>query len=168
MKKTELKLRIYGDKALRRKSTPVKTIGRQERDILEEMAKVMYANGGVGLAAPQVGINKQIIICDVGKGLCKLINPKINKRQGSCFMQEGCLSLPGVSINVKRPKKVFVQALDEFNNKLAFWAQDLLARVIQHEIDHLKGRLIVDYVNLIQRIKLRRVFKRNQKLNKKL
>jgi len=167
MKETELKLRIYGDKALRLKAATVKSAGNTEKQLLEEMAKIMYSNSGVGLAAPQVGINKQIIICDVGKGLCKLINPKIKKRQGACFIQEGCLSVPGVSVNVKRPKKIFVEALDEFNNKLNFWAEDMLARVIQHEIDHLKGKLIVDYANLIQRIRIRKIFSQSQKINKK-
>jgi len=163
MKETELRLRIYGDKSLRRKATAVKKVTTDEKNLLEEMAKVMYANAGVGLAAPQVGINKQIIVCDAGKGLYKLINPKIKKRQSSCFMQEGCLSVPGICVSVKRPKKVLVEALDEFNKKLSFWAEDLLARVIQHEIDHLKGKLIIDYANLLQRIKYRKLLKESKK-----
>ena len=167
MKETELKLRIYGDKILRRKATAVRSVGDTEKKLLEEMAKIMYANGGIGLAAPQVGVNKQIIICDVGKGLCKLINPKIKKRQSVCFIQEGCLSVPGVSVNIKRPKKVFIEAVNESGSRLAFWADDLLARVIQHEIDHLKGKLIVDYANLLQRIKLRKMFTQRTKANKK-
>lgn len=167
MKETGLKLRIYGDKALRRKAKAVKSVGSEEKKLLVNMAKIMYENRGVGLAAPQVGISKQIIICDIGKGLCKLINPKIKKKEGSCCMDEGCLSLPGISISVKRPSKIFVEALDEFNKKTIFWAEDLLARVIQHEMDHLKGKLIVDYANLLQKIKIRKVFKQRHKMNKK-
>ncbi|MDD5618204.1 MAG: peptide deformylase [Candidatus Omnitrophica bacterium] len=163
MKETELKLRIYGDKALRRKAACVKSVGKEEKLLLEEMAKTMYASAGVGLAAPQLGVNKQIIVLDVGKGLCKLINPKIKQKKDSCVMEEGCLSLPGVSVKVKRAKKIFVEAVDELNKKMAFWAEDLFARVIQHETDHLKGKLIVDYANILDKIKIRKAFKSRSK-----
>ena len=83
MKETKLRLRIYGDKTLRKKSLPVKTVGKEEQVILERMAQVMYSSGGIGLAAPQVGINKQMIVVDIGKGLCKLINPVVKEKKGS-------------------------------------------------------------------------------------
>jgi peptide deformylase len=159
MKEIELKLRFYGDRVLRRKARLVKKVGDEEKMLLEAMAKIMYVDNGVGLAAPQVGINKQIIILDIGKGLCKLINPKIKKKRGFCVLEEGCLSLPGISVKVKRAKKIFVEATDELNKRMTFWAEDLLARVIQHEIDHLRGKLIIDYVNLLEKMRLKRILR---------
>src|SRR3989338_9197112 len=159
MKETELKIHIYGDKILRKKSLPVKIVGTQEKELLEKMASTMYSVGGIGLAAPQIGIDKQIAIVDVGQGLFKLINPKIKIKQGLVVMEEGCLSLPEVSINVKRAKKIFVECLDEFNKKICFWDDDLFSRVIQHEVDNLRGRLIVDYANFFKKIEIKKKFK---------
>lgn len=159
MKETKLKLRLYGDKALRKKSLSVKSVGAHERTLLDKMAEIMYASGGIGLAAPQVGINKQMIIIDVGQGLNTLINPKIKKKKGSWVMQEGCLSVPEVYVDIKRAKKVFVEGIDVANNKIAFWADEIFGRAIQHEIDHLRGKLIVDYVNLVKRLTIKRKFK---------
>jgi peptide deformylase len=167
MKETELRIHTYGDAALRKKSLSVELVGNEERALLEKMAKIMYSRGGIGLAAPQVGINKQLIIVDIGEGLFKLINPKIKMRQGSMVMEEGCLSLPNVSVKVKRAKKVFVEGIDEFNNKLSFWAEDLFSRALQHEIDHLKGKLIVDYANFIKKIKIKKVFRGESRKNHK-
>ncbi|NQU18661.1 peptide deformylase [bacterium] len=159
MKEIELKIRIYGDKCLRKKSAPVKMVGSEEKALLERMAEIMYSNAGIGLAAPQVGINKQIIILDVGQGLFKLINPKVKEKKGFASIEEGCLSLPGVSVKVKRAKEVFVEGIDEFNKKVAFWADDLFSIALQHEIDHLKGKLIIDYANFLKKIKIKRALK---------
>src|SRR3989338_2404501 len=137
MSETKLRLRIYGDKALRRKSLLVKCVGTQEKMLLDTMAQIMYASGGIGLAAPQVGINRQMIIVDVGKGLTALINPRIKKKKGSWVMQEGCLSVPEVYVDVKRAKRVFVEGIDAANNTISFWADEIFGRAIQHEIDHL-------------------------------
>lgn len=160
MQETGLRIHIYGDKALRKKSPPVKSVSKGERELLDEMAKIMYASGGIGLSAPQVGINKQIIIVDVGQGLFKLINPKVKTKQGSFVMEEGCLSFPEVSVKVKRAKRVFVECITESNKKMSFWADDLFSRAIQHEIDHLRGRLIIDYANFFKKLEIRRKFKR--------
>ncbi|MDD5292009.1 MAG: peptide deformylase [Candidatus Omnitrophica bacterium] len=163
MKETGLNIRIYGDKALRRKAKPIKKVGSEERLLAEEMANIMHANAGVGLAAPQVGVNKQIIVVDIGNGPLKLFNPRIKQRKGSCLMEEGCLSLPGVSVNVKRAKEICVECLDESSKKVSMRAEDLLARVIQHEIDHLKGKLIVDYADILRKLKIRKAFKKKLK-----
>lgn len=160
MKETELKIHVYANKALRKKSLLVKSIGKEEQKLLDGMAKTMYSSGGIGLAAPQVGINKQIIILDVGQGLFKLINPMVKKREGHEIMEEGCLSLPGISVKVKRAKKIFVEGVDEFNKSLSFWADDLFSRVLQHEIDHLKGKLIIDYASFLKKIKIRKELKK--------
>lgn len=161
MIETELKIRIYGDKILRKKSLPIKIVGAPERELLEKMAAIMYSVGGIGLAATQIGIDKQLAVVDVGQGLVKLINPKIKIKQGVASMEEGCLSLPEVAVNVKRAKKIFVECLDEFNKKIVFWADDLFSRAIQHEIDHLRGKLIIDYANFFKKIEIKKKFKQN-------
>ena len=107
---------------------------------------------GVGLAAPQVGINEAFIVVDAGSGLYKLVNPKILKKEGIQVNDEGCLSVPGVYIKVKRAKKIWVSALDETSKPIKFEAHDLLACALQHEIDHLYGRLIVDYASFFKKM----------------
>ena len=124
----------------------------EERGILDEMAKTMYLEGGVGLAACQVGINKQLAVVDIGDGLMKLINPAIVKKEGCAIQEEGCLSVPEASIKIKRAKKVTVECLNEKGEALKIVAQGLLARVLQHEIDHLLGKLIVDYLSPIKKL----------------
>jgi peptide deformylase len=105
------------------------------------------------LAAPQVGILKRVIVADVGEGLVSLVNPKILWRQGKDTMSEGCLSIPGINLEVKRSKEVIVEGLNRDGEKVQLGAVGLLARVLQHEIDHLEGILIVDRVPK-KRIKL--------------
>ena len=131
---------------------PVTIVGAEEKGILENLTKTMYLNGGVGLAAPQIGINKQLAIVDIGdKRLIRLINPEIIESEGIEIMEEGCLSIPGLYIPVKRAKRIKVKSLDENGRESNLEATGLLARAILHEIDHLKGRLIIDYLSLIKR-----------------
>lgn len=165
MQETELKIRLFGDPVLRKKARPVKEITGYHRNILSQMAQTMYAEKGVGLAALQVGINEEMIVVDIGQGLYKLINPKIAKREGSQKTEEGCLSIPSVYIKVKRAKKVVVEAQDEFAKPVTIEAEDLLACVFQHEIEHLKGRLIVDYASLFEKLKIK---KRLEELKRKV
>jgi peptide deformylase len=156
MEKIGLKIRLFGDPVLRKKAKPVRKVAQAHRDILSEMARLMHTCGGIGLAAPQVGVAESMIVVDVGKGLYKLINPKILKKEGRQILEEGCLSIPGVCIKVKRARKVVVAAQDEFAKPLTIEAQDLLACVLQHEIDHLKGKVIVDYASLFEKLKIKR------------
>lgn len=156
MEGTALKIRLFGDSLLRRRSKTVSVITERQRNILSRMAELMSEAGGIGLAAPQAGINEAMIVADVGSGLYKLINPKIIKKEGAQVIEEGCLSIPGVCIKVKRAKKVLVKAQDEFGQPLALEAQDLLACVFQHEIDHLKGKLIVDYASFFAKLKIKK------------
>lgn len=155
----DLKLRYFGDPCLRKKCKPVICVTDKERLILKEMYELMRVSGGIGLAAPQVGINKQILIVDVGEGPVTLINPKIEKKSGAEFWEEGCLSLPGIYVKVKRSKKIQVSGLDEYGKKVNMAAYDLFACAFQHEMDHLKGRLIIDYAGLIQKMKLKKKLK---------
>jgi len=141
-----LTIRLYGDPVLRRKSREVEEVNGDIRKLIDNMAKLMYQNKGLGLAAPQVGILKRAIIADVGDGLVSLVNPKILWRQGKDTMSEGCLSIPGINLEIKRSKEVIVEGLTKEGEKVQLGAVGLLARVLQHEIEHLDGILIIDRV----------------------
>ncbi|MFA5005323.1 MAG: peptide deformylase [Candidatus Omnitrophota bacterium] len=156
MPKTALRIRIYGDNVLRRKAVLVKSVTAECQETLSRMAITMYEGGGIGLAAPQVGISQQLIVVDIGTGLYKLVNPRIIKRQGTQVTQEGCLSVPGICINVKRAKKIWLKALDADGKFVDIQAEDLLACAFQHEIDHLKGKMIVDYAKLFDKMKIKK------------
>ncbi|RJO65687.1 MAG: peptide deformylase [Candidatus Omnitrophota bacterium] len=156
MEEIALRIRVYGDASLRRKARLVRKITKYHRVILSQMAQLMYAESGVGLAAPQVGFDEAMLVVDIGSGLYKLINPVIVRKQGRQSIEEGCLSVPGVCIKVKRAKNVIIQAQDEDGRPISLNAEDLLACVMQHEIDHLQGKLIVDYAPLFKKISIRK------------
>ncbi|MBM3245783.1 MAG: peptide deformylase [Candidatus Omnitrophica bacterium] len=155
MPETTLKIRLFGEPILRRKAKLIQQAALFHRDILSKMAQLMYAAQGIGLAAPQVGVNEAMIVVDIGSGLYKMINPKVIKKDGSQVTEEGCLSIPGVCIKVRRARKVTVRAQDEFGQPMTVEAEGPLACVFQHEIDHLKGKLIVDYASFFQRMKIK-------------
>jgi peptide deformylase len=152
MSETGLKIKKFPDPVLRKKAKQVKKVSAEHAALLSKMARLMYESKGVGLAAPQVGINEAFIVVDAGSGLYKLVNPKILKKEGIQVNDEGCLSVPGVYIKVKRAKKIWVSALDETSKPVKFEAHDLLACALQHEIDHLYGRLIVDYASFFKKM----------------
>lgn len=164
MSETVLKIKLFSDPALRKKASLVKKINEAHRILLSKMAQAMYAGNGIGLAAPQAGVSEAMIVVDIGSGLYKLINPSVVKKEGAQALEEGCLSIPGVCIKVKRARKIIVKALDEFGAPLNIEAEDLLACVLQHEIDHLKGKLIVDYASFLEKLKIK---KRLEELKKK-
>jgi peptide deformylase len=116
------------------------------------MAKAMYAAEGVGLAATQVGINKRLAVIDAGNGLLKLANPEIVKAWCKKLGEEGCLSFPEIRVKIRRPQKVVVEALNQDSQKVKIEAEGLLARVLQHEIDHLNGVVIIDRIGLAQKL----------------
>ena len=147
-----MSLRKVPDPVLRKKAVVVDGMRDVERSMLSEMAQVMYLNGGVGLAATQVGIDKQLAVVDVGEGLVKLANPQIVKKEGEAVEEEGCLSVPNVLVKVKRAKKITLSFLNENGEASQLSADGLFARAIQHEIDHLSGRIIVDYLNPVERL----------------
>lgn len=156
MPETTSKIRLFGDPVLRRKAKPVKEMTSLQREILSKMAQAMYEGEGIGLAAPQVGVNEAMIVVDCGFGLHKLVNPRITERKGLQVMEEGCLSIPGACIKVRRANYVKVRAEDEFSKLLILEAEGLFACCLQHEIDHLKGKLIVDYASFFQRLKIKK------------
>ncbi|WP_251860347.1 peptide deformylase [Clostridium sp. Marseille-Q2269] len=139
-------IREYGDELLRKKSRKIEKIDDRILTLLEDMAETMYNAQGVGLAGPQVGILKRIVVIDTGDGLIKLINPEIIETEGSDTDTEGCLSVPGKQGEVERPYKVKVKALNEKGEEIVLEGEGLLARAFCHEIDHLDGILFVDKV----------------------
>jgi peptide deformylase len=150
-----LKIHIYPNPCLMKKAKEVVKVTNAERKILADMAETMYINKGVGLAATQVGIDKQLAVIDVGNGLVKLINPTIVKREGLEIQEEGCLSIPSVAVNVKRAQKVVLDFLTEDGEIFRLTADGLFARAIQHELDHLCGRLIIDYLGPVKKAVLK-------------
>lgn len=153
---TDLSIKKYPDPILRKKTRKVDRITDLEIELLHKMAETMYLNQGVGLAANQVGIDKQMAVIDIGSGLFKMVNPVIARREGSEILEEGCLSVPGRCIKVKRSKKITVNYMNEEGNASQLRAEGLLARAIQHEMDHLAGKLIIDYLSPIKRLFLKK------------
>lgn len=138
------KIFTIGAKELRIKANPITKFDGRLGVILRDMADTMYQAEGVGLAAPQVGIARRLVVVDVGEGLIEFVNPEIIDAQGECGMPEGCLSVPGRRGFVLRPEKVTIKAQDKTGKFFTLDADGLLARCIQHEIDHLDGVLYVD------------------------
>lgn len=168
MQDSILTIRLYGDPCLRKKSSKVSEVGPSERILIESMIKTMHSAKGVGLAAPQVGINQRIFVADVGEGPMVFVNPRIIKKQGSAELEEGCLSIPGVTVNVRRPEKILIQYLDEHNNVVERNFENLMARVILHENDHLNGKMIVDYAGFTQKKELKKQLKEIEKQPKEI
>jgi len=137
-------IRKDGDEVLRKKAKAVEEINDKIITLLKDMAETMYKANGVGLAAPQVGILKRIVVIDVGDGLIELINPVIVDQSGEQTEIEGCLSLPGLYGEVKRPAKVKVEAFNAKGERISIEGTDLLAIALCHEIDHLDGILFKD------------------------
>lgn len=152
LNKPPLELHYLGDRILRQGSKRVAKVDQSIRNLIKEMLQTMYSSDGIGLAAPQVAVNKQVIVIDTepdnaANSPLILINPKITKYSGEvCDAQEGCLSIPGVYLDVNRPQAIEVSFKDENGRPQHLKANELLARVIQHEMDHLNGVLFVDRV----------------------
>jgi len=147
-----LKMHHLGDRVLRQPAKRVAKVDDEVREIVRQMLQTMYSEDGIGLAAPQVGIHKQIIVIDIEPEKPEalpivLINPVIKSfGKATCSGQEGCLSIPGVYLDVERPEAIEVSFKDETGRMRTLKATDLLSRAIQHEIDHLNGVLFVDRV----------------------
>lgn len=141
------KVRIQGDPVLEKTCKEVKEITPRIRELIDDMLDTMYEENGVGLAAPQVGVLKRIVVIDVGEGPYVLINPVIEETSGSQTGYEGCLSLPGKSGIVTRANHVRVRAFDEHMDEFVLEGEELLARAICHECDHLNG---IMYTSLVE------------------
>ena len=139
-------VRLSGDEILRKTSREVAEVDDRIKELLDDMVETMHQYNGVGLAGPQVGILKRVIVIDLydGNDPLKLVNPKIVKAKGEQEVEEGCLSFPNQYAKIIRPKEVVVEALNENGKKVKIVAKDLLAQALSHEIDHLNGVLFVD------------------------
>jgi peptide deformylase len=136
-------IRVFGDPVLRTPTTRVTEIDGALKQLVDDMLETMYAAPGVGLAAPQVGVQKRFFVYDVGEGPGVVINPEITESSGEWVHDEGCLSVPGLFWPIVRAKEVLLVGLDIDGNDVAFEADELLARMFQHEVDHLDGTLLL-------------------------
>jgi len=155
-----LPIRVFPDEVLRRKARPVDLVDEEVRNVLDDMAETMYGGAGIGLAGPQVGISRRLVVMDVpgdeesgtpGTGLIYLVNPAIVSREGAGSNTEGCLSFPGLEIDVKRAARVSFEYLDQHGVRQSRDAEGLFAVCVQHEIDHLDGVLFVDRLGPVSR-----------------
>ena len=160
-----LEIKKYPDPILRKKCQEVKEINEDVRKLISDMIETMQKNNGIGLAAPQVGVLKRIIVAETANGPKGFINPRILKKSKETeIIEEGCLSFPGLFLKIKRAKEIEIEAFDEEGKKIK--AEGLLARVLQHEIDHLNGILFIDKINIFQRWKVKKQLKKLQALYK--
>ena len=163
----KLEVLHFPDKRLRKIAKPVEKVNQEIKDIIEQMFFTMYEEKGIGLAATQVNIQKRLIVIDVSENRDKklfLINPEIISLSDDLdTMEEGCLSVPGFYESISRPKTVKVSSLDFNSKRIEFEANGLLATCIQHEIDHLNGKLFVDHISALKR---NRIEKKITKLKK--
>lgn len=167
-----LKIKKYPDPVLRKKAVEVREVTSEIKKLIEDMIETMQNNNGIGLAAPQVGVSKRVIVVQTESGPKGFINPKIVKKtKEKEIMEEGCLSFPGLYLKIKRPKSVEVEAVSLDGKKIRLGKKELLSgspttdryptgvilsRVIQHEIDHLDGILFLDRISFWQRQKIKR------------
>jgi len=133
----------FGHPSLKMKSTDVTSFDNELKNLSDMMLEIMYGAPGVGLAAPQIGINKNIFVFDVGEGPNIAVNPKLIKKTGKINFLEGCLSLPGYYWEITRSEYAKIQCFDLQGNKIIYEGDDLIGRVLQHELDHLKGKVLL-------------------------
>jgi peptide deformylase len=148
-----LDIRVLGDPILRQETTPVAKVTDDIRRLIDDMFDTMHAAKGIGLAAPQVGRTERVAVVDVegGKNPIALVNPEVVSGEGTIKGEEGCLSIPDVFGDVERSASVVVRALDRDGNPIEVHGSELLSRCLQHEIDHLHGKLFIDYLGVFKR-----------------
>jgi peptide deformylase len=159
-----LEIKKYPDPILKKKCQEVKEVNEEIKKLVDDMVETMKKNDGAGLAAPQVGVSKRIIVVETERGPKVFINPKIFKKTKETEIDwEGCLSIPGIFLKIKRWKGIEVEALDKEGEKVWVKAVGLVARIFQDEIDHLDGILIIDRVSKLERFKIRNRLKELEK-----
>lgn len=139
-----LPIKMVGEPVLRRKAKKVERVDAPLFRLLSDMVETMHAANGIGLAGPQVGISKRILVVDIGDGPLKMINPRIVAHEGFAWGTEGCLSIPGLLGEVERHAEIEVKGVNEHGEEVHFACGGLMAVVFQHEIDHLDGKLFID------------------------
>jgi peptide deformylase len=166
-------IRLYGDPVLRRQSEPVETVGDDTMELIQSLMETVDHAAGLGLAAPQIGVTKRVIVVVHidGEGRRQhlaLINPEIVSACGEEIGEEGCLSIPGIYSNVKRPESVVVQGLDAEGSEISIEAKGVMARAFLHEIDHLDGVMFVDKIGMVKRSLLKRKLNEIRKRSKEI
>lgn len=147
------RIRVFGDPVLRQRASDVTDVDGTLKKLADDMVQTMYAAPGLGLAAPQVGVQKRLFVYDLGDGdgPKTIINPTISEARGEWEYEEGCLSVPGMYFPIVRPKEVHLTGFDLEGNEVSIEADELLARLLQHEMDHLEGKLLLEYLDDDQR-----------------
>lgn len=156
---------LWGSEVLDKPSDPVSNITEAEAKLVQDMIETMYKAPGVGLAAPQVGVAKRVMVTDTTAGekkdrLFTIINPEIVETDGEQFEEEGCLSIPGFSATVIRPQRVVIRGVDLNGKEVMVEGSDLLARAFCHEMDHLDGKFFLDHLSFIKRDMIKRRIKK--------
>ena len=144
-------IRVIGDPVLRTKATEVTEVTEALVRLTDDMLTTMYAAPGIGLAAPQVGVQKRIFVYDWGEGAGVVLNPRIEASDGEWVYEEGCLSIPGLSWEILRPKEIHLVGIDLDGDEVSIEADELPARLFQHELDHLDGVLLLDHLDVEER-----------------
>jgi peptide deformylase len=162
-------IRTFPDPALLRKADPVKTVDQEIKTLVGDMIETMHAAPGIGLAAPQIGVNRRVIVVDPSAGedpetILVLLNPVIISTEGKAVAEEGCLSLPEVQEEVERPEKIVLEALSLDGQGVWLEADGLMARILQHEIDHLDGILIFDKIGAVKRDIIKRKLRKRTRV----
>jgi peptide deformylase len=161
----KLDLVLYPDEGLREVCQPINDITDELDRLIDDMIYTMYESQGIGLAAPQIAVQQRLIVVDVSEDKTQpmaLINPEIVQSAGRMTWEEGCLSIPGIYAKVDRPSEILVRGLNRDGKRIEFVAQDLEAICIQHEIDHLNGKLFIDHLSLLKRTRLIQKYKKQQ------
>lgn len=168
---SQLTVLKYPDERLRKVAAPVATVDDALRAVIDDMFETMYESQGVGLAATQVDVHQRLFVADCSEDQNEplvFINPEITKAEGHFTNDEGCLSFPGVYAKVERAEKITVSALDRNGEQFSLNAEGLLAICIQHEIDHLNGKLFVDYLSPLKQNRIRKKLEKEQRIQQKL
>lgn len=163
-----LEIRKYPDEILKKKASEITDIDSNVQKLIDDMIETMYKSNGIGLAAPQVGVSKRLIIVDISpreenNSLIVMINPQIVSTEGEVLSEEGCLSLPGFITRLKRSEKIFVKGIDRKGKDIEIETNGLLGRAIQHEIDHLDGILLIDRISPLKRELFRKKYQKIKK-----
>ncbi len=158
------RIRVLGDPVLRQEAVSIEDIDGRIVRMAKDMVPAMYEAEGIGLAAPQVGIQKRLFVYDIGEGPQTLVNPQIIDSDGEWAFEEGCLSIPGLFFEIVRPKQVHLVGRDLEGKEISVEADELLARLFQHELDHLDGVLLLDHLDRDQRKAAQRQWREMQSL----
>ncbi len=140
-------VRVFGDPVLRKVAKEIEDVDGKLVKLVDDMLDTMYAEPGIGLAAPQVGVGRRLFVYDVGEGPEAIVNPVISEARGEWVYEEGCLSVPGLYWEIVRPKEIHLTGHDLDGNEVSIEADELLARLFQHELDHLDGVMLIDHLD---------------------